>query len=289
MKKPFELFTLLLYLLTANSVQLSYAQQAKLAKCLSDTLARLEKNDFNTERGIKDYNRAFLSALMPKLRALALKGGHWLDSGTGQALAVSEFVRLLQSKKQNVPKITALAYKPDPEAVHSFQNLSQKVGDQKLKLLQGRFLEQISKDEIGATDLITDVYGPFAYSQYLDQVLNRYLELLNQGGSAMIAYDQASTTMIRTRSGESVNVLKWLKSQDRKGSLKVERRFDEQGDDEHVILTRLGTEEIKVPRLNLVYLKDGAPPRRIFIEEGAHLSDKDKDLILQGFEYKGFH
>ncbi|MFL5815414.1 MAG: class I SAM-dependent methyltransferase [Bdellovibrionia bacterium] len=281
------LFTLLLA--TANSVQLSFAQQSDFARCLSDTLTRLEKNDYNTERGLKDYDRAFLSALSPKLRALVLKDGHWLDAGAGQARAISEFVRLQQAKKEPVPRITALAYKADPDAARNYQSLSQKVGGQKLKLLQGRFLEQIPKSEIGATDLITDVYGPFAYSQNLDQVLNQYLELLKPGGSAMIAYDQAGTTFIRTRSGQSLNVLKWLKSLGRKDLLKVEHRSDHSGDDEHVIITRLGTDEIKVPRLKLVYLKDSAPPRRIFVEEGAQLNDKDRNLIIQGFEYKGFH
>ena len=65
------------------------------------------------------------------------------------------------------------------------------ITEKKIKIISGQYFEALSG--LMKADLITDIYGVFSYSGKLDEVLRKYLDLLNPNGTLFIASSIADT------------------------------------------------------------------------------------------------
>src|SRR6185437_7482656 len=112
----------------------------------SQTAARIlervvRANEFTVDRGLRDYERIFGPEFSAALRRLK-REDHWLDGGSGLALAQTEFARGRPVK--SLPMLTAVTKVFPP---------GQKVNSS-VRVIRGRGFEKIAAAEIGRTDLI---------------------------------------------------------------------------------------------------------------------------------------
>lgn len=86
-----------------------------------------------------------------------------------------------------------------PEAVSRLKPLMKTAQkSEQFRYLSGRLFEEISDIEIGKVDLISDVYGDFAYNESKIELLIRYCKLLKQGGAIGIV-TQFDKVFIRSK------------------------------------------------------------------------------------------
>ncbi|MGZ3697833.1 MAG: hypothetical protein ACXWPM_01465 [Bdellovibrionota bacterium] len=187
-----------------------------LTTALGNLKSQVERNGFNTHRGLKDYFNAFGAEFAEDLLRLGPEG-HWVDAGAGDALATyhlqtlpdesinhwfsidrmeiyqrdkwgrfqKDYVktgyaqRLEAIPRDQRPRITAITFKPKKE-FPTFPDPG------RAKLLSGRYFSEIPPSEIEPADILTDFFGIAAYSPDLDQVLRRYDSLLKRDGTAYI-------------------------------------------------------------------------------------------------------
>jgi hypothetical protein len=139
----------------------------------------INHNAFQVKRTALDYSYMLGADYERDIVALP-ENSHYLDAGAGNAYAILNYlVRHINPIKSH--KITAIGYVKPPEIPDSLP-------DRDFRYLSGRFIEDISAKEIGPTDLISDVFGPFSYTASIDLILQKYLEVLNVNHSAYIYF-----------------------------------------------------------------------------------------------------
>lgn len=172
---------------------------------------QIEGNFFETRRDFERYIETFPATLVKDLSHLSSEG-HWLDAGSGEGFALQDYFnrkvfdpekalrnaapgfgrprklnldsvvlresgnRLNQKTPKERGRITGVTYKMerrDPQV-------------EGLRILSGRFFEDIPNEEIKRADIITDLYGVMSYSPRVDKVLSKYHATLKKGGRAYI-------------------------------------------------------------------------------------------------------
>ena len=113
---------------------LSGPQKGRSAARVLETVVRA--NEFTIDRGLRDYVRILGPEFSAALHRLKRKD-HWLDGGSGLALAQSEFARRRSAK--SLPMLTAVS-KVFPRA-HEV--------DSSVRVIRGRGFEKIAAAEIG--------------------------------------------------------------------------------------------------------------------------------------------
>lgn len=157
----------------------------------------IEGHYFRTDRTLAEYVGTFGTAFQQDLQKLG-PNGHWLDSGAGEGAALAQF----GDSRTASPKLTGVTYK------------SAFVGNHKVRILNGRYLEEIALDEIGLTDLITDFYGVMAYTKAPDVVLKQYLDLLKPGGVIYLFqghFDEMRRQKVTIATGKTLPLAEWIR------------------------------------------------------------------------------
>jgi hypothetical protein len=244
----------------------------------------LKTNSFKTTRRFQDYQEELGSQFVEAVRNLG-PGAHWIDAGAGEAGALGEYTGLLKvselssiSDLENsdgklvairdhytgalykLPpfdqraKVTAVAYNIPHDARASVHAMIAQAPD-RFRYLSGHYIEDMPASELGQADLITDQFGPLTYSKRVDEVLDKYLEVLKKNGQ-IFTFNYSRTT-IKTSKG-LVTLEDWLKSFD---GTDVEVNIAHSG---AIQIKKLTDRPFRFPRLRLVKIDMKIPPFRTF-------------------------
>ncbi|MBI4405695.1 MAG: hypothetical protein HY537_16170 [Deltaproteobacteria bacterium] len=206
-----------------------------------------------------------------------------LDAGCGEAYFAEQYVALTSDIEQQriligpvLMNFKALLSKP------SFQRAKTVAVDLKirrtgipsyggrLKILTGRFFEEIPIEDIGPTDLITDLFGVFAYSPRVDDVLRRYFSLLKNQGTLYIFFgDEKENYGLKSfieKQGGKIPLIEWVR---RIPGLQVTTLKGSGGGRTAGISLKIQIKnrpDILVPELNLWHISDkhSGPPIRTY-------------------------
>lgn len=275
MKKWFLFLLLGFYYLTGS---LSYAganfcedlladpTSAVVAEPNSSASKNLQKFEqiFTRSRGIQSYKIAFGSKFSEVLSQVMM-GGHWLDSGAGDAIAVRQVLSETGASKM---KATAISLESQAES------------EGNLKVLKGRYIETIPSSEIAKAQLITDFFGPLAYSGQPDLILKKYFEALAQDGQIFIFLgigheNYGTANRIVTKDGRYLTLVDWIRQIP---GIKAEIQVDRLDDDGTIVEKwnlRLSRDErypLEIPSVELKEFSEGAPPKMFFKEIGSSSS-----------------
>ncbi len=240
---------------------------------------------FEKSGTLKEYLGSFPKQFGETLLRLP-NHAHVIDAGAGQAYFAEQYVSL---KADDDPTLLL-----DQELMPIFRSILEKPRYQrafvtaidldvtrkpiptyggKLKVLTGRFFEDIPNGEIGGADLILDRLGVLAYSPRIDDVLRKYTELLKDDGALYIHlgmdgpsnYSKASR--IRTKLGIQTTLLNWImnlhglrsslkKSGPKMAHLALELRISDRS-------------RIRIPQLKLLEVKQvgSGPAIRMYQEQ----------------------
>lgn len=255
----------------------------------------LTNNDFYLKRDIDsvstfitykkgDRNRSFFDDIM-ELES----NDHFMDSGAGAGYVLLDlymsysqrYISHLGNKyplrKHNPPFSTAISFvKPIEWHTYSVPGIGKYIN--KVRYLDGRFVEDIPHEEIvkfGKLKLILDSVGPLAYSDRVDLVLQKYIDLLSYDGGIDIYFGKVTPreskppeiysgrgesyeTEIILKNGTRVNFTDWLKLipgltiyHSSSFGVRIEKNI----------------EDVQIPKLKLItYIDNILPPFRIFQE-----------------------
>ena len=166
-----------------------------LKKITQSNFLHQVKNDhypMNCKRGLNTYFKKLRGL---KMHCRALQAGKrkdlaFLDSGAGHGY----FLHALCSKSvlvKQIKSVTGLSF-------HNFPSLSRLFGSLKDKLSwYTGFAEVILPGlESETLDVITDMYGPFAYSFDKPLIIQNYYRLLKSGGKAFVYLSHKMTSVI---------------------------------------------------------------------------------------------
>jgi hypothetical protein len=248
----------------AENISQSVSCQSRLSSSVRSSLASyrsvdLEKqvrenrrvirwNLFFTSRGLADYKQSLHPDFEKSLGALS-SSDIWMDLGAGKALAAEEFLKTgpLSSK----PLVIAVTY-----SLGWFRRPPSLAG--RLKILEGRLLEDIPSSELPQASLMTDVFGVLSYTDRLSESLNQIFAHLKKQGELFVYFRTYSTT-IETDSGtisldRFLSLIPGIEVEGRNGTLKIKKIIDD---------------PILVPKLELIQInhKDRPAFRRFRVIE----------------------
>lgn len=205
-------------------------------------LDRVRAGNFEQGRTFSDYARWFGASLADALRALG-KDGVWIDMGSGYGRAVRDALKEGRFEGQAVTVTAGTLDGATREANALF--------GARLRSFEGKFLEDMPPGMLPKAGLITDYYGPFSYAPDIGGIVRRYLELLPEGGEAMILSEGFALEGVN---GTFRAMLEWL-GEGHGFSTRIS------GD---VLVLRREARPIQLPKLELVSIVDGAPPERLY-------------------------
>ncbi len=271
-----------------RSVHRTKIDKSGFNKILKNTI---KENSFITHRTLIDYTNQMPDSFLLELSNLD-ESKTWLDSGSGDFQAIENYktdsyneldnyymsVRNLDPTAETYLTKKALRsiYESSPHSRSktigiSFTSNRDIPVMENHKTMLGRFLENIPDSEIGSVDLITDIFGPYAYSHQADQVLSKYLRLLTSEGSIYLFLGNPEidgVSGVVERKGASLTLEEWVRSIP---GLRVEtsetRAYGKLG--VTLIIKKVPGFEVTVPRLELDPMRSagGTPPFRQYIEK----------------------
>lgn len=237
---------------------------------------KVRNNQFHHDRLALDYERQSAGFLSETLQRLPQEG-HWVDAGAGDARPQLEYLGIYQPPRRTMSRnfelraaqtfrATAVSYRM-PETKfgewirdHDFRGTG-------FKYIDGSYIENLPPGKIKPADLITDVYGPFAYTTDLTKIFETYRDLLTEEG-AVIFLNSIGYNKVRV-GNELVPLEDWLMQNfghcglERRDRIDFFRRLDE-----FKIAafrwTKKGMLECGIPKLRLVDLRVAGPPYRLF-------------------------
>lgn len=241
-----------------------------------------KNNTFTTGRSLSQYMTAFnrfgypvLSLKDDLLKMKLNPNAHWLDAGGGAGFATEEAIL-------NDSKFKATLVSVETPAVDLLDETSK---DIRRKVISGKFIEDIADADLPKSDLITDLYGPMAYTSQPNKVLRKYVDNLKQDGVAYIYLGEdldmfGKLNQIATKDGKVLSFTEWieaipgLKTEVVKIDSLVPDTTMIQGERSRVLKLSLTkpASEIKIPDLERLSFKEGSSsqgfvvPRMVFKE-----------------------
>jgi len=219
----------------------------------SEGLSTLRQHDYVQHRSFTNYSMIFRG-----LHADLNKTGVWLDSGAGYGYPLRTY---LSDLKNGSMKVVGVVYETSPQRVQweSFDQRS------RLKWFEGRKIEGVQNHEIGKVDVISDLLGPFVYSDQPDVILRKYLSLIQNDGTIYFAFERSSKVIVH---GKEMSMWEWLEQLDWKGAkvtIAGQKNFGGLTVPPTVqVVTNAQSAEISIPGLRLVERGSGSPPKMIF-------------------------
>lgn len=154
----------------------------------------VEDHAFPPDRGLNAYIELFGFEFANALKSLKPLS-HWLDSGAGEGQALREFHHVT-SKKDVLT--TAVGLKSSSQlSVKGHKNIV-------------NYLEDLPQDEIRPCDIVTDIEGPFQFTEQPDIVLKKYLLWLKPQGTLFL-YVRPETFFVE-RTGAEITFREWIGS-----------------------------------------------------------------------------
>jgi hypothetical protein len=208
------IFLVTLVILNIPNIQAS--NKAKILKRFSSCDEKLLQSTQSNRmvfqrRSIEGYERMLGKALFRNALLKLSSGDTWIDMGAGRAKAMLAYYLELKSKSQlkRLPKMIAVSLSGKGHLIsaitkNDFKGLNRisrmrpelraiiKNLNTIRKFAKFSYIEAdassgtIHKMHLPKAKLITDVWGPLAYTNQADRVLNEYLKLLCVGGEILI-------------------------------------------------------------------------------------------------------
>ncbi len=236
--------------------------------------AALDANlTFEVKRSLRDYHHIFGHAFLRALKGME-PDETWLDAGSGVGYATAEYqagrdlaseINRFSSSPHphlaNVPrgKTLAITVKLPTAGKKVLTTLQEGGHAERHRTLEGRYIEDIPAEEIGKVKVITDFFGPLAYSTDPAAVMNKYLEVAQNRATIFIAMGEAKT-FVKSKNG-TFRPLEGYFSHLLKG-----HRVSGGGSGDPLTIQLTSTGARKIPRLKLIEIREGSPPYRIFEE-----------------------
>jgi SAM-dependent methyltransferase len=189
---------------------------------------------YGTTRTLFDYRSYLGPRFFDDLSALG-PSGHWVDLGVGEARATRSYLGLIDEVcpdisdpflRKAVQRQYDLVRKLIDRPLHlkaqvtgidyrTSQEFPRITLNGKFRVLEGRYFHEIPLAEIGEADLISDLYGTFAFSHNPDVVLARALSLLKPGGRLHLFGGRhprgfAKASSILCPGGSTISLNDWL-------------------------------------------------------------------------------
>lgn len=271
---------------------------------------------FTRTRNLLEYLGNFPPEMGARIRQLG-GNGLILEAGAGEAIAAEQLLQgrlehllaeeSLQLQKLKIQplyppqsrndllRINEKALRDRPSVIALSKEIEREIPlaqyQGKLKILKGRFFEEVPNGELGRPDLILDSIGVMSYTAEPSKVLRKYLEVLKPDGEIYLYLDRSlreegdrmwtsanrDRTSIRLPGGETVNLFEWLRSLDGRGievqELENSKRFFYEADGRlryrehrhHSIRIRKTSGPITIPELRLTEaVTRENPPIRFF-------------------------
>ena len=236
---------------------------ADLAENIEKVSVRIHAEDFGSGRSFQEYLDVFKTTdLIVDLTALNSEQT-WLDMGCGEdATALREFAASGHFKGKGIG-VTVKAPKS------KIERLIKKTGG-RIRVFSGSFIEDLKVEVLPKARVITDLFGPFSYSTRPDLVLQKYLDLLEVGGSLHLYF----IPFMNEIEGNNGNILKhdfgpWFKL--------IEGVSLQLNLHERTAKLLKTSEKTRVPQLELVRVFDFPPPLRFFRYRSEEPSVPSKD------------
>jgi hypothetical protein len=213
-------------------------------------LKEVEADAFRTDRRLRDYQVALGKDFTAHLRRLTPEH-HWVDAGAGHAGAIADYLE--GDAPSAKARVTAVSFvKPEGSRV---AELEARFAASGFRYLSGRPVEEMSVDEIGPADLVSDVYGPLQYARQIDRAMAQYARVLKPGATLWAV--MPVTTFIKDRGGD-YPLRQWFAAL--RGFDPVRLPLQDSGERE-IVLTRTD-EAFGAQRLLLDRALSGPPPLR---------------------------
>ena len=219
----------------------------------------INRNDFEVERGLVSpdsfihsnyYSGVFGSGFLSKLKRLT-RDDHWLNAGAGSAFAERDYL----AGVEETAKVTSVGVKR-PRG----NRWDSKYPNDKYRYLEGRYIEDIPLSELkkfGKPKVITDLFGPLAYSHRPDLVMAKYLSLLHEDGTLFIRPGVYTSFTKGDKVFGFGTFLKMIPG------VNVKQLKD--GFENCFEITVADSEKLRVPKLELLFLDvNTRPPERQF-------------------------
>lgn len=162
----------------------------------------MKNQEFQQMRGLEEYENTLLG-FKARLRSLG-PSQVWIDVGAGAARAIHDY--LLSSVWFNAaPRVVAINAELPNNL--SFIERIMKYQSEKFESRIGR-VENIPLDMLPRADVLTDLYAAVSYSLHPDAVFNRYLQIMNIGGTAHV-FISTIHSRVQLR-GQSISMAEWL-------------------------------------------------------------------------------
>jgi hypothetical protein len=161
--------------------------------------ALLEHHSFTTNRGLTDYSDTFGGPFVDRLNDSKADLA-WLDAGAGQAMAMREYLSSKAGMNCQVD-LTAVTLKLEGEAEAHH--------DSGIRFLVKQRFEDIPLADFGRVNLITDYTGVLNYTECLDVVVAKYVQLIGPSGIAFVRMP-FFITFIRAKDGQILSLVEWL-------------------------------------------------------------------------------
>ena len=236
---------------------------------------------------------AYADALTQEFdRALASLGpeGRWLDVGAGEGHAILDYYTPAYDQSheagrlQRGSKASAVALSIEDRRTDRWHRTAAALGGRKIQYFHGRSFREYSAKELGRFQLISDMLGGFSYTAYLDQYMERALEILETGGNLYTLLQDVHAanggnkpyyagspylTELTDADGAELKVCSWLKSISCV-QVSCELKPDWKPPIE-VYHVRKVCDAVKVPSLETLHFVAGMPPERRFDQAVAHI------------------
>jgi SAM-dependent methyltransferase len=209
---------------------------------------------YNTRRGYLHYTGELGDRFERLMRQKAAQPSfHWLDAGGGKGNAAEEFLRM---HPEGNSKATVVSLERLPTDLAEYRADLGK----RYRHLSGTPLENLSASELGASDVITDLYGAFSYSPRPDRVLQKYCDTLKEGGTIFLRLPKTEgyQSFVQNKA-KWLPMGEWLKQIP---NLKVSR--DARGS--YLIQIQDHSKPVMIPELQLRKANENTPPERYFAE-----------------------
>lgn len=226
-----------------------FAEVGPSPAVLRNTIA---ENNFTVTRTWANFEYTFGPEFKKDVYSLGAKE-RWLNSGAGAAGPEMTFLR----ESPNGEVISLALKKPDTFIDHHFPEAP------RFRYLEGSLLEDIPEAELGKFKVITDFYGPIAYTKDFSGVLQKYLNLLEPDGVIYFTLERASNRTQLVHSGNDELMLSsWIESMP---GLKVEAH--RAGTEDVFRISKLSKEPVLIPHLRLENYEYSTPPSRVYRTE----------------------
>lgn len=236
-------------------------------------------------RSLLAYSTVLPREFLESLSALGLED-RWLDIGAGQGRAIldyhtSKYDVMLRGPRATGRKARATAMSIEDRRTPQWHEVASALGAKQIDYVHGKPLrlvspEELSINEYGRFDVITDVFGGFSYTRTLSLFMEKALGLLDVDGTFYTvlqdvrAHDRESrpfyagspflTELVDAAGGE-MKVCAWLKSIT---CVEVVCEGKEATPPAEMYRVRKTCDAVGVPKLELIHFQAGTPPERRF-------------------------